>query len=86
VSKDTFLAHLVQYFEENGELVSSAQLCLWEEEEEEEEEELSVLIVVCFRVKVERRKMRKFNLTNATTYPVWSQASWSQPYRTSAEL
>ncbi|CAL6328096.1 unnamed protein product [Bathycoccus prasinos] len=27
-SKDTFLAHLVQYFEENGELVSSAQLCL----------------------------------------------------------
>jgi hypothetical protein len=54
VSKDTFLAHLVQYFEENGELVSSAQLRLWEEEEEE----LSVLIVVCFRVKVERRKMR----------------------------
>lgn len=28
VSKDTFLAHLVQYFEENGELVSSAQLRL----------------------------------------------------------
>jgi hypothetical protein len=54
VSKDTFLAHLVQYFEENGELVSSAQLRLWEEEEEEE---LSVLIVVCFRVKVERRRI-----------------------------
>ena len=28
VSKDAFLANLVQYFEENGDLVSSAQLLL----------------------------------------------------------